>query len=136
MDQQRLQAAEYIGTEIGSGPAASVSQADPTFQQATIDLGPEKYVPSPMDYSILVPQLIGMAFLAVCLAYYQFILAPSAQASFIAYLRSTECALNRKYETDDGTVVIRHTNQPGSGCAITQSTYWQAHLAMCLNASL
>lgn len=38
-----------------------------------------KYVPSPMDYSLLVPQLLGMGFLAVCLAYYQLVLAPTAQ---------------------------------------------------------
>ena len=70
--------------EAASGGAPSSAEA--LMQQgapaaaasAAVEAG-AKYVPSPMDYSLLIPQLIGMAFLAVCLVYYQFVLAPSAQ---------------------------------------------------------
>eukprot|EP00873_Tetraselmis_striata_P033168 jgi/Tetstr1/453432/TSEL_040414.t1 len=41
-----------------------------------------KYVPSPMDYSTLVPQLVAMGFLALCVAYFQVVLAPTAQVKF------------------------------------------------------
>lgn len=40
------------------------------------------YVPSPLDPSLLYPQLIAMGFLGICLAYWQLILVPTAQVKF------------------------------------------------------
>jgi len=41
-----------------------------------------KYVPSPLDYSTLVPQLVAMGVLGICLLYFIVVLAPTAQVKF------------------------------------------------------
>ena len=44
----------------------------------------EPYRPSPMDSSLLVPQLVGIAFLAVAVGYVQVVLNPTARVKFDA----------------------------------------------------
>ena len=44
----------------------------------------EPYRPSPMDSSLLVPQLVGLAFLAVAVGYVQVVLNPTARVKFDA----------------------------------------------------
>jgi hypothetical protein len=48
-----------------------------------------------MDYSLLVPQLIGLAAVGVCMAYWQFVLSPTAQVRTLGlvmlYAAPVEC---------------------------------------------
>ena len=42
---------------------------------------------SPMDFTLLWPQLVSLGFVAVCLAYWQIILVPTAQVKFNLQVR-------------------------------------------------
>ena len=52
------------------------------LETASGDVTTYRYTPSPMDNSLLVPQLFGLAVLALCVAYVQFVLNPTARIKF------------------------------------------------------
>jgi len=59
---------------------AAASGTESGIESTTTDMPP--YVPSPMDYSLLVPQLVGLAALGICMAYWQLVLSPTAQVKY------------------------------------------------------
>lgn len=63
---------------------ASTAVASATIQEveAAEVVVPYHYTPSPMDTSLLVPQLVGLFFLALCVAYVQLVLNPTARVKF------------------------------------------------------
>ena len=80
----RLSSSTRGGRRPAANPAATSADVALVATAEVPAAHVEPYRPSPMDSSLLVPQLVGLAFLAVAVGYVQVVLNPTARVKFDA----------------------------------------------------